>query len=282
MSTRIFVGTLALGAVCLADPAGTFAGPWTKSAGEAYLKLSGGMFLAGEYVGARVAASAGDIPADSSPPPSHTSLSASLYGEVGLADRLHAQLYFPFVRGQNDYGGGYHFNSAGAGDLVAALQWTPGVLSFPHALRAELKLPLYDLPHDERFPARGDGQVDATLWLSAGSSFSFAPIYAFAELGHRFRTEAYPTNGDGLAFGDCFVFQGQIGLNLGGFVFAAGSSGVVPYDSDAVTKGYATAGGALSIPIAGRFAFELSADAVLWAKNSSRGFSASGGFSYSL
>ena len=261
-------------------PSSAIAGPWTKNLGEAYLKISENVFIAGEYVDPRAGRAEGVSDA------SHRSFSTAIYGEVGVFDRLHALLYLPWTAGVNSYQGSASYLSLGFGDLNAGLQWSPDILPFPAAIRAEIKVPLYDIAQPKgydgvRFPARGDGQIDATLWLSAGTSFS--EIYLYGELGHRFRTEAYVGEGDDLRFADSFVAFGQIGWTTPISIIVAGSVNcVVPYAFDDATKGYLLLGASLFAPIGAGFALEAGVEGTAWARASSRGVAVSGGVSYRL
>lgn len=261
------------------------AGPWTKSAGEIYVKLSESAFFSGAFADART----GDRTTSALVPGTiHKSITTAIYVEVGLYERLHLQLYAPHVVGLNAFEGGSRYLSLGAGDLSAGLQWSSSQLAFPHAVRAEVKVPMYDAADPTgferpRFPARGDGQIDSTLWVSLGHSLASAPIYLFAEIGHRFRTERYVGQGDILAFRDSFVFSGQVGVTvILDLVVAANLNGVVPYGSDEVTKGYTNVGVALFLPLASGFALEANFDGTTWVKNSSRGLSLGFGVSYHL
>ncbi len=275
---------IALAALSLSvAPSSAWAGPWTKSLGEVYLKLSESVFLAGEFVDPRTSRVVGltdDI--------SHESFTTAIYLEAGIFDRLHLQLYLPWTAGLNDFQGTARYLSLGFGDLVAGLQWSSPWIPFPHAIRAEVKVPLYDIADPKgfegvRFPARGDGQVDATLWLSAGASLSEVPIYLYGEIGHRFRTELYVGEGDDLRFSDSFVFLGQIGWTTPiTLLVAASVNGVVPYAADEVTKGYVNVGGSLFLPIVGGLSVEASVDGTAWARASSRGVSISAGMSYRM
>jgi hypothetical protein len=257
------------------------AGPWTKNLGEAYVKLSESVFLAGNFVDPRanrVEGVTNDV--------AHRSFTTALYAEVGVFDRLHLQVYLPYTAALNSYEGTARYLSLGLGDLIAAIQWSPDLLPFPHAIRADIKVPLYDIADPKgfegvRFPAPGDGQVDATLWLSAGASFN--PIYLYGEIGHRFRTELYVGEGDDFRFSDSFVFFGQLGWNTPiTLVAAANLNVVVPYAFDEASKGYVNLGGSLFLPLGENFALEASFDGTLWARASSRGVSIAGGISYRM
>lgn len=250
-----------------------------------YFKLSEGMFLSGDFIDARASAR-GAVAAGATP--DNVSLTTALYAEVGILPRFHLQAYLPHVIGRSTFAGGYNYLSAGGGDMILAAQWTPGVFAFPHALRADVKLPLYDVAYPKgfesvRFPARGDGQIDSTVWLSIGDSLSFLPAYVFGEIGHRFRTGKFIGEGDGLKFRDSFVFAGQVGYTVIRDVIVAGNmNGVVPYRSDEITKGYLTLGLSAFAPISGGFSLEAAFDGVAWAKNSSRGVSVALGVSYRM
>lgn len=257
------------------------AGPWTRSLGEAYLKVSGGVFRSNSFVGADGVVVGG---AD------HTSLTAATYAEVGVWDDLHLVAYVPYVVGINTYETS-SFLSAGGGDLIAGAQWSPDWFDFVHALRADVKIPMYDVaPRPTRstsHPLFGDGQVDVTLWLSAGRSFALAevPLYAFAEAGHRFRTEAFVGDGvEGRSFADSLVFNGQLGATFAGVVFAANVAGVVAYrsETDRLTKSYLNVGGQIYARVYEGLALEASLDGTVWATNSAKGVSIIAGVSYNL
>lgn len=273
--------TRAAAVLSLLASAEASAGPWTRSLGEAYLKASTGLFLSNSFVGADGVVVGG---AD------HTSVTTAFYGEVGIYDDLQLVLYVPYVVGINDYETTTYL-SAGGGDLLIGAQWSSPWLSIPHAIRADLKVPMYDVaPRPTRsssHPLFGDGQLDVTVWLSAGDSIPIPslPLYVFAEIGHRFRTESFVGRGvEGRSFADSLVYNGQVGFTLAGLTFAANTSGVMAYRSaeDRLTKSYVNLGGQLFAPLFEDFALEASVDGTLWASNSAKGLSVIAGVSYNL
>lgn len=255
------------------------AGPWTKSLGHAYVKLSEGFFLSDSFVDPQGQLQQGT---------DFLGTTTAVYAEVGVYQNLHVQLWLPHVVFRNAFDNGDRFLTAGGGDANLGLQWSPALLPFAHAIRADFKIPLYDIanprgPERPRFPQRGDGQVDATVWLSAGDSIPGTPVYAFAEIGHRFRTEAFMGEGAERSYADSLAFAAQVGVTpLSPFIVAANVSGTVPYVSDDLTKGYLTLGGSIYAPVYEGLALEANLDTIAWARNSSAGLSFGFGVSYAL
>lgn len=254
------------------------AGPWTRSLGQAYVKLGEGWFFADEFVDA-----SGQVQKGAA----YLGQTTSVYGEVGLAEGLHLQFYVPHTIGTNELDGVGRFRSARVGDVTAGLQYSTPWLSLPHAARAEIKVPFYDASEPgglqgDNFPLVGDGQLDYTLWLSIGDSIPGTPLYALAEVGHRFRTETFIGEGLDRAFGDSFVAFGQVGVTVfSDIIVMANLQALRPYEEDAVTKGYVTLGPGLYAPVGGGLAFEAGYDATLWARNSANGQAVTVGLSYS-
>ncbi len=270
---RVIRLALPLASALLASSAA--AGPWSKSGGELYVKLSEGAFIAGEYV-----APSGETEDDVD----YLGLTTALYAEVGLAKGVQVQLYLPHVVARNAYtASGDRYLTFGGGDARVGAQYSPP-LPFPAAVRLDVKVPLYDVTEPgglegDLFPARGDGQVDVDGWLSAGGSAG--DLFGFGELGWRHRTAAYPGGDAGLDFADSALAYGQLGYKLGGwFIVALNAQAVVPVEDDGRTKGYATAGPSVYAPVGGGLAVEGYADATLWAQAASRGYSVILGVSY--
>ncbi len=243
-----------------------WAGPWTRGPGEAYLKLEQGLFVADEYVN----------PSGQSPRGSeYFGTTTSLYAEVGLGAGLQAVLLLPWQVAVNTRPGGNRYLRSGGGDASAALQWSSPWLDLPHALRLDVKVPLYDTTPSSQegtfFPNAGDGQLDGTLWLSAGGSAG--ALYGLGEVGYRLRTEG---------FGDSIPWFGQVGYRLWGIIFAANVSGVAPLVEDDMTKGYLDLGPSIYAPVGGGLALEARYGATLWATHASKGHGAGLGVSYDL
>ncbi|MBI2372711.1 MAG: hypothetical protein HYV07_01800 [Deltaproteobacteria bacterium] len=272
---------LAILAALVLTPTSGFAGPWTKSLGEAYVKVAGSIFSSDTYVDPTGFVQAGV---------DHTSLTASLYAEVGLADHFALNLYLPHVTGRNRYTNGDRYASLGTGDASLGLAWSSPWLAFPHAVRGAIKLPLYDLGsvagfEAKRFPARGDGQVDLTLAISAGDSFRALGIdgYGYLEAGHVARTEWFFGADLGRTLLDGFTASGQLGVSpLDRLTVAISAQGIAPYSSDQLTKAYLAVGGAAFVRIIDALSVEAAFDAIVLARNSSLGTSLSLGFSTSI
>jgi hypothetical protein len=259
------------------------AGPWTREPGRWYVKLAQGLFRAEGFRD-----SSGAFVQDTT----YTGLSTSLYGELGLIERLHGQLYLPFVVGINEFDRDAPVRLAtpcaegrlasstsrrSLGDAQLAAQWHPALLAVPHAVRAVAKLPLYDLtqpggPCGPLYPQPGDGQLDFDLWLSAGDSLAGGELFVFVEAGHRFRSELYLGEDVGQRFGDTFLSFAQAGWRFGrGAFLMLNLNLALPYGADAVTRGWFTLGPSVFFPVGRGVALELAADATPWARNSGAG-----------
>ncbi len=265
------------GALAAALSAPAAAGPWTRDAGQVYVKVSESLYRADAFQDASGRVVEGVA---------YTGWSSAVYAEVGVAKGLHLQAFLPHSVATNDFDG-VRFRSARLGDARLAVQWSIPGLDFPQALRAEVKVPLYDAAEPggaqaESFPLIGDGQVDARLWISAGASIPHTPLYAFAELGYEHRSEWFVGDGLDRAFVDGVLAAGQIGATLWrGIVLAANAQAVVPVATDASTKGYATVGPGLFAPVGAGLAVEAGVDFTPWARNSARGTQFSLGLSFS-
>lgn len=262
------------------------AGPWTRDPGRYYAKLSQGMYRAAGYRDG-----SGRFVDDST----YSAHISSLYAEVGMPAHLQAQFYLPFLVADNAFtagsdvgivcGRGAAFESARSsfGDAQLGLQWNPRLLTMPHALRLQAKLPLYALERDvgcaSISPQPGDGQVDLGLWAAAGESFADGAFFAFAELGHLLRTDTYLfATGPG-GYGQTFSGLGQVGYQFMPGAFAMLSLRTeVPYGSDSITKGWLTFGPQLLVPIGAGLAAELEVGFTPWARNASLGRAEQGYF----
>lgn len=252
------------------------AGPWTRGAGEAYVKVEEGVFLADEYVDTR-----GVSQADST----YRGTTTTLYAEVGVGGGLQAVVSIPHVVGRNERPNGNEYLSAGGGDATFGLQWSSPWLGWPHAVRVDAKVPLYDAegPRGQEaqyFPAAGDAQLDATVWLSVGDGWGDA--YGFAEVGHRFRTEVFVGDGEDRAYGDGLAAYGQLGYTRWGVTLAANLSAVVPYEEDETTKGTVDVGPSIYARVGAGFALEARYGLLVWTRNASAGQAAGVGVSYDL
>ncbi len=257
---------------------GAQAGPWSRSQGKFYLKLEQGFFVANSYVDASGRVVKGT---------EYLGATTSLYAEVGIWKELHLMTYLPYSIARNTFNDGGSFLNFGGGDAIFGVQYTPPIpMAAKTAVRVEFKVPFYDVagiegPLATQFPAFGDGQLDVTFWLSAGYALRRTPLYFVAEVGYRHRTELFVGDGDTRKFGDGFVWQAQVGYTIKKRVLVSlNFGGLLPFKQDAWTKGYATLGPSLHIPIWKGLAAEARFDPIIWARNSSMGFGFGFGMSY--
>lgn len=275
----------ALVALGVLAPRAAEAGPWTKNLGQLYVKLNEGFFFSDSFVNAQ-----GVVESNGT---DYLGATTSIYFEVGLWEGLQVQGLLPYTIGTNSREGeGRRARRAGGADFLIGLQYSPpldlGALKL--ATRLELKIPLYDVGQratgiaelDNLFPALGDGQLDVTIWLVAGGSLP-GPFYAWAEVGYRFRTEAFIGDGPGddRSFVDSVAWLGQAGWDFyKGMILMANFIGVVAVKDDIYTKSYITVGPGLYIPVYKGLALEANFDPIVYALNSAPGFSFGFGVSY--
>ena len=264
----------------LLAPCPALAGPWSKSWGEVYVKLGESLFLADSYVDA-----SGQVVQGTE----YLGAATFVYFEVGVWDGLMAWGYLPYLVAQNSFDDGSRYLTAGGGDALLGLQYSPKFLNLPLplAVRLAFKVPLYDVggnaadPLATRYPAAGDGQLDVTFWLSAGGSVPGIPLYFFGEVGVRHRTEHYVGAGDDRELGDGFTFAAQVGYTIRHrLLVAVTTGGVVPLSSDEVTKGYVTVGPVLALLLPHGLSLEATVDPIAWARNASQGVGLSLGLSF--
>ncbi|MCB9640931.1 MAG: hypothetical protein H6727_18695 [Myxococcales bacterium] len=253
----------------------SFAGPWSQAPGHFYVKANQTFMFGRESVGLNGELGGGDF----------FGASTSLYGEVGIFYGLQAQFFLPYTvfrvtRSPEEF---YQLDSFV--DSIVGLQWTPPflykALGFPIALRFNTKIPLYDqyplLENDvtknivSRVPIIGEGQLDFTLWLSAGGSIPRTDLYVFAEAGYRFRSEIFVDQrikGLNAEFLDSFVFNAQVGYNIARRVLVMlNTSGVIPLGESPLTKGFVGIGLGLYVPVWRGLAIEANVDHMLWYKS---------------
>jgi hypothetical protein len=213
------------------------AGPWSKSQGHGYLKLSTyGLYSPQGNQGQTNV--------------SFLSWTAAFYGEMGLGGGLQLNAFIPYNISRNTAGDAY-YDIGGFADSIIGLQWTPTFLQratgFPIAIKIDVKTPLYDFHMARqnkevaekglaaRFPLLGQGQLDVTGWLSIGGSIPNTPMYMYAEVGFRYRTTAYVGASAGFEsfqpeLQNQFTFFAQIGYKihaLRGLLIAWNNQGVV-------------------------------------------------------
>ncbi|MBK07295.1 MAG: hypothetical protein CL920_29825 [Deltaproteobacteria bacterium] len=274
--------------MALFAPRDVEAGPWTKQTGQLYVKLSEGFFLSNAFIDAQGKLQTGT---------DYFGATTSVYFEAGLPFGFQVLGYVPYTISRNSFSNGAWYMHGTTADSFFGLQYTPPVrLPLPMAARVEVKIPMYDLDRLPRavgarannFPAVGDGQIDVTGWFSIGGGIPNTPLYAFAELGYRFRTEAFvgalPAS-DQRSFLDSGLFFTQLGWTFWPqkrWMAMLTVHGLLPFGEDVYTKGYIVTALQVYLPIYEGWAFEASFDPIVWARNSAQSFQVfSVGISYS-
>lgn len=266
----------------LVAPRPALAGPWTKNLGEFYVKLGQSFFFSDSFRD-----SAGNLQQGID----YLGATTSVYYEVGVWKGLHLWGYLPYMVATNSFADdNTSWMRASGGDALLGVQYSPHFLPvpLPLAVKLEFKVPFYDLNGVEgaylsRFPAPGDGQLDITLWLSAGGGLDAIPLYFFGEVGYRIRTEAFVGTGPFAAsYVDGFVFFASVGYTFfERVVLALNTGGVIPVKGDTRSKGYVTFGPALYVPVWKGLAAEASFDPMLYTNdNASPGLGFTVGLSY--
>ena len=259
----------------LTAPTRAEAGPWTKGWGELYVKLGENFFISQSYRDA-----SGNVISGTN----YSGFTTALYFEVGLPVGFQLFAYLPYTVAENNFDGGNRYLKASGGDAQMGLQYSPHFLDlpFPVAARLEFKVPFYEVAEvSPSFPAPGDGQLDITAWLSAGGSLGSIPLYFFAEVGYRHRTEHFVGDDTGLAYEDGISMYAQVGYTFFDRVLlAVNFGGIMTLGDDTVTKSYLTVGPSLYIPVYQGLAVEAGFDPIVYTKNSADGFGLSVGLSY--
>lgn len=250
------------------------AGPWSQAPGHFYVKLAETLQFGKVGLDTNNQPSGGD----------YFGASTSLYGEVGLYYGFQLQFFLPYNLLRITRGPGEFYQVDSFADSLIGFQWTPPplqkLLKFPIAVRFNAKVPLYDQqslfdnPETKdiaiRNPIIGEGQLDFTLWLSAGGSIPNTDLYLFGEVGYRFRTETFidkRNEGLNLEFLDTFVFQMQVGyFLLKRVLFMLNVNGAIPLGSEAIplTKGSINIGLGVYVPIWKGLAVEANFDQTVW------------------
>lgn len=214
---------------------------------------------------------------------------------MGLTDDVTLLGYLPYIVATNAHESGVGFHAFGLGDAlvgaqVRALSWHSLVVSG----RVELKAPLYQgapsiqgrqtakVPGFPRsatlFPALGDGQVDLTGFVSAGSGLPWVDGFVTVDVGYRLRTgpltDALLVN----ASAGVWLFPGHL-LVMGNTAWVA----TLPSADElrvTVGKGYWSVGPAVMVPLLAGLALEAGFDVVTAGVNAAGGMQALFGVSY--
>lgn len=272
--------------ILLLAGAAAWAGAWTKGEGEAYAKLGADGYVASGFVDPLTG-----LPDDVS----YAGWQPSLYAEVGLPTRvpLQATLSVPVSVGTITFdadgapGGGVgKATTVRAGDLRLGAQL--GVPTARGALSVALegKVPLYDIDSvglkyfllREFFPRPGDGNVDLTGLVQAGTSSS----RGWAELAFGARARL-PTEYQGrrVTFADGGVLRAKLGLRLGpvaALIEADTFFHGVP--DDTITREWLTAGAGALWTVSEGWGVEARVSRDLWARNGAKGTGFGGGVSW--
>jgi hypothetical protein len=272
MKHLLLYGLIALIAL-MGSASAAFAGPWTKQSGEFYVKLGESVYSADAFRNADGETIEGT---------EYLSATTFVYAEYGVLDGLHIQTYVPLLYARNRVFD-ESFTDFGLGDASIAVQVSPLKLPLPTSLRLDAKVPLYGEPPfgpDAAYiPARGDGQVDLTAWLSAGAGT--ASYYFFADVGYQHRTSWTLSHELPGSFSDGFVYHAQVGYWLfGRAVLAINSGGVLPFEQDEISKGYVTVGPSLFFPLTDLIALEADGYFTPYSRNSAAGWSLGLGLSF--
>lgn len=247
------------------------AGPWTKSTGEYYLKIGESFYRATSFrTGSGIQISGVD----------YFSATTYLYGEAGVWENLHIQTYIPLMYSRTAIGGTDQ-SDFGFGDAKLGLQASPFPTPFPTSIRLEGQIPLYGPPATPQTPARGDQQLDLTLWVSAGGGLSVLPLYFYADLGYMHRTDITFDDTVVPDFSDSFVALAQVGYTIADtLIVALNTSAILPFQEDSVTESYITVGPSIFWPITDRIALEMDGSFTPYSRNSAEGWALGFGISF--
>jgi hypothetical protein len=269
------------------------AGAWTRDAGSLYSKAGVDVYSALRFV----APGEGDQVSEGE----YFAHQYSVYGEAGLlpGKRLQLQLQVPAIVGIHST------------ELVDALRVIPlrattarlGDATFglqaalhpriPLSAALLVKVPLYANggvgdaypTFAEVFPKPGDGQVDFTAWVFAGSGLPTGLGSGFLEagVGYRHRTELFVGWSDApedLTFVDGFVFTAKVGRSFGKVLPIVGVDGVLSFVPDDWTREFVSVYGAALIDLGKGVAIEPRFAGEVLARRASQGIGGGLGVSY--
>ena len=270
----------------LAVLATAHAGPWVKAPGHAYVKSGYNRFSADTFVqpdGTEVAGT------------TYLGHTSSLYGEVGVANKLQAVFSVPFVGSRNIIDDVFYINRD-FGDVLAGLEYGTSLGSTPVSLQVLGKVPLYDNNDLNQyagaatlFPAIGDGQVDVTALLAAGRGWSLGKVqgWVLGEVGYRHRTEWWigdtsaPDRDllDGIPWTAQLGYSPRIGDRDLGWTFI-GLSGVNNFTTDDVTRQFIQASIGGGFRVIGPVHVEIGYSDMIWTRASAPGGGVNFGLSF--
>jgi hypothetical protein len=272
--------------------AAALAGPWTRDAGDVYLKLAGDLYAASRYVLPEELPGAGSQEFGAK---GIFAQQVGLYAEVGLSDGHPIQLAVkvPFVASSVRFA---EVSSAGSfsGRALASrfgdLEFGPQVaLSRKHPIAARLwwKVPLYSVDgiceqsvFRDYCGRPGDGQTDLTAWLTAGSSFAGGRAWVEAELGYRHRTEIFRAWSTDRTFVDGVAYGVAVGGRIGPAIGMLRADGVRNLRADPWTGDGMHLGPSAMIEVGGGFALEARLAVDLLVRNGTSGLGGGLGVSW--
>lgn len=261
------------------------AGAWTRESGGYYAKLGADLYTAPQYTNPATQLPGTD--ADAAGP--YFGQQYGVYGELGLlrAWRVQLAVQAPISVGRTTFRQESSFGDlAGHATVtrVGDVRITPQVALHPTApvgLGVELKIPAYrndsvcaDNPYRVYCARPGEGQVDVTPYLTAGTPFA-RKGFVEGRLGWRWRTGlVVGSEPPQFALGDGPAWAATAGWTLGPLLALAVADGVTVVGRDATTPRAVRAGPAalLTVHEASGLALEARFSADVWAKATSRGY----------
>lgn len=282
---------IALCAAWLAAPAQ--AGAWTKDLGQVYAKAGGDV-----YAALRFQAPGEDEVSEGS----YFGQQYGVYAEVGVSPGHPIQISIaaPLTIGEHrtqviDAIGELPVRAVTVrgGDMRLAVQ-TPIAKTLPIAAAIEVKVPLYENGEvgasmrnlRDLFPKPGDGQVDVTAWVYAGTALTDT-IFVEGGVGHMFRTEAFVGWDTDITFNDSFRVLAKGGATTGPVITVLGLEAQLAYSNtnaagneDRFTRQFVVASASALIDVAPGLAIEPRFAAELYARNASQGIGGGIGVSY--
>jgi hypothetical protein len=172
---------LALAASALA-PSISWAGPWARRAGGAYVRLGAARFegqaafLLNESVAQRGR---------------FVGYAGELYAEAGLGRRFELDASWRWVENRSERLDGLVMSSGGPEDLELTLKWSPLAGSMPIAFLVGGRVSLYDRLSEAALfdgtPQRGPGGADLLTGAAWGVSFWPTRAWLSADVLHRLR-----------------------------------------------------------------------------------------------
>jgi hypothetical protein len=264
-----------------ASPGVAAAGPWTRELWSYYAKAGADYYSASGYTDPRTGEPSGN---------DYFGQQYGLYGELGVSPAWPVQVsaLLPVTSGTASFkdeirfgSGEGHATTTRFGDARFAAQTSLLREPFPLAFALELKVPLYrngsvGAEHEayrQYFPLPGDGQLDWTGWVLAGTSIPSASMWVEGGVGYRHRTETFIgfDPGPGVTLVDGITGRALVGVMTKRVLVMANAEAIQNLESSRYTRENLSVGPSVlvtlwrGLAVEGRFAWEA------WAKNQSQG-----------